>query len=321
MEQIEGKNRSPKSGRDRPPQCSGLPATTFSGNLKSFTKEILMTKRIFVIGLVLFLTVAVQPLMADDSVKDSPWEKFSFNLGAFFSTSSTDLRFGSGVGVSIDVEEFLGLDTETSVFRLDSYWRFSDNRRHKVDFSWFSYNRSGDRTISEDITIKPPEGEDIVIPTGTKVESFYDFDIYQIAYSYSFIQDERLDIAGRFGLYIMPISFGLSATGLVDDEADQKFTAPLPSLGLKLDILIAPKWYYRNGFQFFYIQYENFTGNLLNFTTAIEYNPWKHVGFGLGLDALRMGLEADGEDYPGIDLRGNVEFDYTGVMLYGRFFF
>jgi len=40
MEQIEGKNRSPKSGRDRPPQCSGLPATTFSGNLKSFTKDI-----------------------------------------------------------------------------------------------------------------------------------------------------------------------------------------------------------------------------------------------------------------------------------------
>ena len=87
------------------------------------------------------------------------------------------------------------------------------------------------------------------------------------------------------------------------------------------DILIAPKWYYRNGFQMFYLQYENFSGTLLNFTTAIEYNPWKHVGFGLGLDALRMDLEADGKDYPGIDLRGNIEFDYTGVMLYGRFFF
>ena len=145
-----------------------------------------MTKRIFVIGLVLFLTVAVQPLMADDSVKDSPWEKFSFNLGAFLSTSSTNLRFGSGVGVSVNVEDLLGLDTTTSVFRLDSYWRFSDNRRHRVDFSWFSYNRSGERTIDETITITPPEEEDIVIPAGTKVESFYDLDIYQIAYSYVF---------------------------------------------------------------------------------------------------------------------------------------
>ena len=140
-----------------------------------------MIKRIFVIGLVLFLTVAVQQLMADDSVKDSPWEKFSFNLGAFFSTSSTDLRFGSGVGVSIDVEDLLGLDSTSSVFRLDSYWRFSDNRRHRVDFSWFSYNRSGTRTIDENITITPPEGEDIVIPADTKIESFYDLDIYQIA--------------------------------------------------------------------------------------------------------------------------------------------
>ena len=280
-----------------------------------------MTKRIFVIGLVLFLTVAVQPLMADDSVKDSPWEKFSLNMGGGVYTSSTDLRFGSGIGVSVDVEKLLGMDSETSIFRLDSYWRFSDNRRHRVDFSWFSYNRSGTRTIDENITIKPPEGEDIVIPIGTKIESFYDIDIYQIVYSYSFIQDERLDIAGRFGLYIMPTSFGLSATGLVEGEVDQKFTAPLPTLGLKLDILIAPKWYYRNGFQLFYLQYENFTGTLINFTSAIEYNPWKHVGFGLGIDALHMDLEADGEDYPGIDLRGNVEFDYIGAMLYGRIIF
>jgi hypothetical protein len=283
--------------------------------------DILMKKRSFVIGLVLFLAVFVQPLMADDSVNDSPWEKFSFNLGGFFSTSSTNLRFGSGVGVSVNVEDLLGLDSTTSVFRLDSYWRFSDNRRHRVDFSWFSYNRSGERTIDETITITPPEDEDIVIPVGTKIKSFYDIDIYQFAYSYSFIQDERVDIAGKFGLYVMPISFGLSATGFVENEGDQSFTAPLPTLGLKLDILIAPKWYFRNGFQIFYIQYENFTGNLLNFTSAIEFNPWKHVGFGLGLDALRMGLEADGEDYPAIDLKGNVEFDYTGLQLYGRIYF
>jgi hypothetical protein len=123
-------------------------------------------------------------------------------------------------------------------------------------------------------------------------------------------------------LYIMPISFGFSATGFVDEEADQNFTAPLPVLGFKFDVLIAPKWYFRSGTQLFYIQYENFTGSLVNGRAAVEYNPWKHVGLGLGIDALRMAVEADGGgDYPGIDLRGNVEFGYTGIMLYGRVFF
>lgn len=281
-----------------------------------------MTKWSLIIGLTLLLSVAAQPLLADDSVKDSPWAKFSFDAGAFLSTTNTNVRFGSGVGVSVDLEEALGMDIDHNVFRVDSYWRFSKNRRHRVDFSWFSYNRTGTRTIDEAITIKPPDEEDIAIPVGTKVESFLDLDIYQLDYSYSFIQDDRLDFAGQFGLYIMPISFGFSATGFVDEEADQNFTAPLPVLGFKFDVLIAPKWYFRSGTQLFYIQYENFTGSLVNGRAAVEYNPWKHVGLGLGIDALRMAVEADGGgDYPGIDLRGNVEFGYTGIMLYGRVFF
>jgi len=281
-----------------------------------------MTKLPFLVGSVLLLLLAAHPLMADDSAKDSPWETFSFNVGAFMANSNTDLRFGSGIGISVNVEETLGLKSENSVFRVEGLWRFSDNQRHRVDLSWFSFNRTGTRTIEEDIIIEPPDGDDIKIPIGTRVKTYFDLDIFQVAYSYSFLQDDRLDLAGQVGLYVMPIGFGLSVTGLVDEEADQRFTAPLPVLGLKMDVLIAPKWYFRSGSQVFYIQYESFTGTLLNLRSAIEYNPWKHVGFGLGFDALRMGLQADGgEDYPGIDLRGNVQFAYTGIMLYGRVFF
>jgi hypothetical protein len=90
---------------------------------------------------------------------------------------------------------------------------------------------------------------------------------------------------------------------------------------LRLDVLLAPKWYFRTGTQVFYIKYENFTGSLINAKSAVEYNPWKHVGFGLGFDALCLDLQADGEDYPAIDFRGNIQFSYTGIMLYGRVFF
>jgi hypothetical protein len=42
---------------------------------------------------------------------------------------------------------------------------------------------------------------------------------------------------------------------------------------------------------------------------------------GLGFDTLRVQLEADGEDYPSIDFKGNVDFAYTGLQLYLRYFF
>ena len=46
------------------------------------------------------------------------------------------------------------------------------------------------------------------------------------------------------------------------------------------------------------------------------------MGLGLGLDALRMSVQADDNaSIPGFDLRGNVDFSYIGLYLYGRVFF
>jgi len=281
-----------------------------------------MSKSPLFIGFFLLLSLIANPLMADESTKDSPWETFSFNAGVFFAYSSTDLRFGSGIGASVNVEDSFGLSSGNSVFRMEGSWRFSDNLRHKVDLSWFSLNRTGTRITIEEFIIEPPAGGDIPIPSGSEVTSYFDLDIYQLTYNYSFLQDSRMDLAGQFGLYIMPISFGLRVPDLVNKEADQSFTAPLPVIGLKIDVLIAPKWYFRSGSQIFYVKYEDFTGSLINLRSAVEYNPWKHVGFGLGFDILRMNIEDDGtEGYPGIDLRGNMQFSYSGIMLYGRLFF
>ena len=281
-----------------------------------------MKKRLFALTTVLILFVTVNPAIAADADAKSPWETFSFNGGLFASRSQTDVRFGSGLGVEVNLEDALGMESDTQVFRLESYWRFTDNRKHRADISWFSFRRTASRQITTDVIIKPPDGEPIPIDAGTVVKSQYDMDILQLNYSYSFIQDDRLDFAGIAGLYIMPISLGLDVTGLVDDQADQSFTAPLPVLGLRLDILLAQKWYFRSSTQLFYIEYEDYTGSLVNTRTAVEYNPWTHVGLGLGVDALRMAVQADDNaSIPGLDLRGNVDFSYVGLYLYGRVFF
>ena len=88
-----------------------------------------------------------------------------------------------------------------------------------------------------------------------------------------------------------------------------------------MDIVLAPKWYFRGGTQVFYLQYENYRGSVLASQGAFEYVPWKHFGIGLGVDALKMNASADGEDIPGVDFKGNVEFSYTGINLYGRLLF
>ena len=257
----------------------------------------------------------------DKDTQDKPWEKFGINAGIFLSSNDSNIQIGSGVGLYLDVEGFLGLDSTNQVARIDTLWRFSDNRLHRVDLSWFAFRRSGDRVITEDITIEDPEGNPIFIGAGTSVSSFFNLDIFDLSYSYSFFQDERVDLAASAGVYIMPIDFGIKVTGLVEEEGTQKFTAPLPAFGVRMDFAITPKWFVRSGAKFFYIKYENFEGRLVELKGAVEYAPWKNFGMGLGFDTFAMRIEADGEDWPEIDLRGSLDFRYTGLQLYLRYFF
>jgi hypothetical protein len=265
----------------------------------------------------------IQPavIRAADTEAQMPWEKVGANVGVFLAGLDSSIRIGSGIGVDIDVEEALDLDSTNTVFRADALWRFTKNKRHRLDLIWFAFRRDGDRRILDDIPIEDDDGEVIIIPSGTTVETFFDLDIYQLNYSYSFFQDERIDLAAGIGVYIMPIDFGIRVSGLVDDEGEEKFTAPLPVINLRMDIALTPKWFIRTGAQVFYLEYENFTGSILEFRTALEYNPWKHVGIGVGFDTFGFRLEADGEDWPGIDLKGNVEFNYAGLQLYLRMFY
>jgi hypothetical protein len=263
-----------------------------------------------------------QAAIAEEWNKEAkPWEKFGANVGVFMASIDSTIRLGSGIGVDIDVEKALDLDSTNSVFRADALWRFTDNRRHRLDLIWFAFRRDGNRQILEDIKIEDDDGNVITIPTGTTVDTFFDLDIYQLNYSYSFFQDERIDLAAGIGLYVMPIDFGIRISGLADEDESENFTAPLPVFNLSMDVALTPKWFIRTGAQVFYLEYDNFTGSIMEFRTALEYNPWNHVGIGLGFDTFGFRLEADGEDWPGIDLKGNVEFNYAGLQLYLRVFY
>jgi len=59
----------------------------------------------------------------------------------------------------------------------------------------------------------------------------------------------------------------------------------------------------------------------LEFRAAVEYNPWEHVGIGVGVDSPAVKVKADGKDWPGIVFMGDVEFNYAGLQLYLRIFY
>jgi hypothetical protein len=274
-----------------------------------------MKQIIIIMTICLSLIFSTMAFCEEKGQNDGPWEKAALNIGGFISNTNTNLRFGSGVGITLDMGKVLDFDPTSTVFLVNGSWRFTENRRHRLDLSWLSYKFSGTKQANADI----PTGDGIAI--GQTLEGFFDLDIYQAEYSYSFVQDERLDLAAKFGLYVMPIEFGLRADGQVVGEGNVKFTAPLPTIGLRMDVAVTPKWFIRSGSRIFYLEYENFKGRIISVSGAVEYQPLKHVGLGLGVDSLQIEAEAQGEDYPAIDFSGYMGFKYVGLQLYARFFF
>jgi len=265
---------------------------------------------------VAFLSLSV--VAAEEGQKEKPWERFSLNLGGFVATFNSDLRIGSkslGVGIDVNGEDALGLDSSLTVFRADAVYRFTSSRRHRFDLSYVDLRRSATRTLQADIQIK-----DRIFSAGTTVDSLFDLKIIRGAYSYSLFQDERIDLGLSAGVYVAPIKIRISSsnTGTAEEES---ITAPLPVFGLRFDFAITPKFFLKQNVDFFYLQYQNFQGSLFDAKIALEYNVWKHLGFGIAYDYLRIQVKAEGQNYPGIDMVGKLQFGLGGLLLYGKLYF
>ena len=97
-----------------------------------------MTRKCLLPLLITFLLLCLaQPALAKEtSQAEKPWKRFSLKLGGSANTTDSSVRLGlKGAALDVDVEEILGLDTSTSSFAIEGYWRFMKRRRHRLDFN------------------------------------------------------------------------------------------------------------------------------------------------------------------------------------------
>jgi hypothetical protein len=259
---------------------------------------------------------------ADQEKHYLPWERGFVKFGGFVSAFDSTLAFGSdvGAGVTFNAEDLFGLETSLTVFRAEAMYRPGKSLRHQLDFTYASYHRDGETTLSRDVTIG---GE--TFPVGAHVESVFNFDIIRGTYSYALLQDERMRIAMGLGLYAVPLEYKLDiqTSGVRSRVEGADTTLPLPAVALRSEFQLIPKLFLNAGIDAMYLQVSDFKGSLLDVNIGLEYRPWKYVGFGVGYNGMSVNVEgeSDDSDYPGADFVGSVDVRFSGLMLYGKFSF
>ena len=240
-------------------------------------------------------------------------DKWMIRAGAYIiDGSNTQVSLNSnigGIGTVIDFQRDLGGEEGDTIPRIDAYYRF--NPRHRLDFTAFSIDRKGERTITIDLEI-----EDEIFTIGETVKSDIKYTLYKFGYSYSFYHSPKVELSLSAGLNVT--SYDLSFENDDGSKAEAAgVTVPLPVIGLRMGYAITPKWYVRYVSEAFFIDIEDtFRGGLINFELNTEYKLFNNFALGIGIARLGTNVDVDSDDW-----RGSFSDGYRGATVFGTLYF
>jgi len=264
-----------------------------------------------IINILILCAIAAMIFAAPAAAADSiDGDRFSISLGIFVTDRDTETSLDGTTsnGTPTDLEGDLGLNASDSVFRLDGYYRFND--RHRVDFSIFDLSRTGSKQLQRDI-----QWGDRLFAIDTVVEADFDITIYKAAYTYSFMQKENGYLGASFGLYTLDSKVGLAEQNLGPAEFGD-ITAPLPVIGLRGDYEFSDKWTFRASSEFFFIEFDNVDGSLVDIYAGLDYSVSDSISVGLGVNSVVLDVGVTKSSF-----QGSLDWKYTGGLLFLKFDF
>ena len=241
---------------------------------------------------------------------ESPFgdKRFTLELGAFLSDFDTSVRLsGPNAGSGVTLEDRLGLDDNQTSFRGEFTWRFAD--RHRVNVGWYEFKRKSRGRAQRAFVVETEDGT-LEFDTGVGLDTEFNWRLIPITYSYSFIQNERFELAGAAGLHVMRVKFGVEGFATINGNMagfaseSETVSAPLPVLGLDATYAITPNWLLRARGQWFGLDYDDYSGELTDFRVATEYRFGETWGIGIGYTRYDIDFEEDNG-------RFKFEFDYN----------
>ena len=240
-------------------------------------------------------------------------ERFKFMAGWFLPAFGTDVRIDGETepGDDVNLDDDLGLDGDQSGVLLGFEWRMA--KRHRLGVTWSEFSQNATRVIDREITIG-----DETYPIDASLRSDWSIELIPITYSYSFLQSEKNELAGTFGIHWDRFSLkvvGTLADNTVVGETDSRADLPLPLIGLSYDHHFSDSWSAGASASFFSIEFGEDTldakGTLYNGRAYVEYRFQGRYGAGLAIDAFKLDLDATKNRFT-----GSYEYDYWGPQLY-----
>lgn len=277
--------------------------------INRYTKSVVMS----LIATAIASTSVINNAVADDEAPVFAFpDRWMVRLGTYIvdgSNTKVSVNSDFGVGAVIDYQKDLGGEDSDTIPRIDAYYRF--NERHRIDFTAFSIDRKGQRTLTIDVDI----GEDNFFASET-LNSEIKYTLYRLGYGYSFYHSDKTELTLTAGLNITKYDLSFATDDGTKAES-AGVSVPLPVVGLRMGYAITPKWSVRYVSEAFFFEIEDtFRGGIINFELNTEYRIFKHFALGAGIARIGVNAEVDDDDWS-----GQVVDSYRGYNVFGTLYF
>jgi hypothetical protein len=256
----------------------------------------------------LFALGALCSTHANAEAGDPLNDRFSVSLGGFLLNTDTELRVDgeSSQGTTINLEDDFGFD-DVDRFRIDGYWRITP--RQKIRVMYFDTKRTENRTIDRDIVF-----QDETYAINTDIRTTFETTVAELAYEFAFLRGDNYEVAGSIGIHNLKFTLGLDVTGNnvnLSESRTAEANGPLPMIGLSGTWRINDKFYIQALAQFFEISYDPYDGRLSDVGAAFVWQPFRHVGFGLGYNEFTTRVDVDDDNF-----QGRLRWNYGGARIF-----
>lgn len=238
-------------------------------------------------------------------------QAFEIRFAAFSSTIDTKvIREASNgqPGEEVDLEDFLGVPDNETIFQLDAIFRVA--HYHRFEFGTFELRRNSTMTLPQDIDFG-----DQTFVAGTNIDTSVESEVIRAAYGYSFMRDGQKELGVSAGVSFLQFDTELRASATQQLER-VKVSAPLPTLGVFGSLALGRKWRLSADIDVFALDFDLYDGYLAYASLDLDRKFGDFVGVGIGYNFYGTRLKSKDDR-----LRGTLRSRHHGPKLYLSFSF
>jgi hypothetical protein len=255
----------------------------------------------------------------DVEITREGWPQFSISAGIMYLEADGIFaaRLPNGHQVTIIDFDRAGLKHSDTSYWLSVNWR-SANSRWGAWFASWRYDVVGSRTWQDSLEL--PGGNEI--PAGASVTSDFNAQWYILEATFSFYRSEAVDAGMGIGVHAVDLDTTISTDIQLGDHETKAISenldvlAPLPNVLAYVSWKMAPKWVLVARMGYFTMDYDQYSGDMINAHFMVNYSVSPRWVLGAGYQFVDLNLEVEKTDFNQI-----YDIDFAGPMVYAKFRF